>query len=75
MFRMGEEEVKAAERVAPGGVLVYSTCSNEPEENGSQVEAFLTAHPDFTEGGRRESVPFETGHDGAFACAMRRAGS
>ena len=66
---------KAAERVAPGGVLVYSTCSNEPEENSSQVEAFLAAHPDFTEGGRKESVPFETGHDGAFACAMRRAGS
>ena len=65
---------KAAERVAPGGVLVYSTCSNEPEENGSQIDAFLAAHGDFAEVARRESVPFETGHDGAFACAMRRAG-
>ncbi len=63
---------KAAERVAPGGVLVYSTCSNEPEENGSQIEAFLAAHGDFREVARRESVPFETGHDGAFACAMKR---
>ena len=63
----------AASRVAPGGLMVYSTCSNEPEENGGQIEAFLAGHPEFSEVGRRESVPFETGHDGAFACALRRA--
>ena len=63
---------EAATRVAPGGLLVYSTCSNEPEENGDQVAAFLAAHPEFVEVSRRESVPFESGHDGAFACAMRR---
>ncbi len=62
----------AAAHVAPGGRLVYSTCSNEPEENSEQVAAFLARHEDFTEVGRRESVPFETGHDGAFACAMER---
>ena len=62
----------AAAHVAPGGVLVYSTCSNEPEENGGVVEAFLAAHGDFAETARRESLPFETGNDGAFACAMRR---
>ena len=56
----------------PGGRLVYSTCSNEPEENAEQVAAFLAAHPDFTEVDRRESVPFETGYDGAFACALVR---
>lgn len=62
----------AAEHVAPGGLLVYSTCSNEPEENEGQIAAFLDAHPDFEEVGRRESVPFESGRDGAFACALRR---
>ena len=62
----------AATRVAPGGLLVYSTCSNEPEENGDQVAAFLATHPEFSEVARRESVPFESGHDGAFACAMER---
>ena len=69
-----QDEVLAAAvaHVAPGGVLVYSTCSNEPEENSDRVTAFLAAHPDFEEIGRRESVPFETGHDGAFACALRR---
>ena len=62
----------AAAHVAPGGRLVYSTCSNEPEENGEQVTAFLARHDDFKEIERCESVPFETGHDGAFACAMER---
>ena len=63
----------AAAHVKPGGRLVYSTCSNEPEENAEQVAAFLAAHPDFKEVGRYESVPFETGHDGAFACALVRS--
>ena len=63
----------AAAHVAPGGLLVYSTCSNEPEENEAQIAAFLAAHSEFSEVARRESLPFETGHDGAFACAMRRS--
>ena len=62
----------AAAFVAPGGRLVYSTCSNEPEENGGQVAAFLARHSDFAEVARRESVPFETDRDGAFACALER---
>ena len=65
----------AAAFVAQGGRLIYSTCSNEPEENGEQVAAFLARHPDFTEVARRESVPFETDHDGAFACALERRGT
>ena len=56
--------------LAPGGTLVYSTCSNEPEENGGTVEAFLARHPDFTLAESSESVPFESGHDGAFAAAL-----
>lgn len=62
----------AAERVAPGGRIVYSTCSNEPEENEEQVAAFLAAHPDFHEVGRFASLPCDSGHDGAFACALER---
>ena len=58
--------------VAPGGTLVYSTCSNEPEENLEQVNAFLSRHPDFTLDVTRESVPFESGHDGAFAARFVR---
>ncbi len=63
---------RCAARVAPGGRLVYSTCSNEPEENEGQVAAFLARHPDFALVASRESIPVESGHDGAFAAAFER---
>jgi len=38
--------VAAADRVRPGGTLVYSTCALEEEENAGVVEAVLRARPD-----------------------------
>jgi 16S rRNA (cytosine967-C5)-methyltransferase len=66
---------RAAEICAPGGVVVYSTCSNEPEENLGVVEAFLSRHGEFSLVSSRESIPHETGHDGAFAALLSRARS
>jgi 16S rRNA (cytosine967-C5)-methyltransferase len=76
----------SAAAVRPGGMLVYATCSLEPEENQRQVGRFLARHPDF----RREpsgSVPAELlssdgdlmvlpqkhGIDGAYAARLRRS--
>jgi 16S rRNA (cytosine967-C5)-methyltransferase len=37
----------AADTVAPGGRLVYATCSSEPEENEAVAAEFLRTHPEF----------------------------
>ncbi|MCZ8269916.1 MAG: RsmB/NOP family class I SAM-dependent RNA methyltransferase [Beijerinckiaceae bacterium] len=37
----------AARSLKPGGILVYATCSLEPEEGERQIEAFLADHPQF----------------------------
>jgi 16S rRNA (cytosine967-C5)-methyltransferase len=76
----------AAEAVRPGGLLVYATCSLEPEENEQQVDRFLERHPAF----RREPsedfpaallsakgdlmiLPHRHAMDGGFAARLRRA--
>ena len=38
---------RAAAMVAPGGLLVYASCSLQPEECARRVEAFLAASPGF----------------------------
>ncbi|MEP6689285.1 MAG: transcription antitermination factor NusB [Gemmatimonadales bacterium] len=77
---------QASAVVGPGGVLIYSTCSLEPEENQQQVDRFLARH----EGFRREPgetfpaaltspegdlmiLPQRHQMDGAFAARLRRA--
>ena len=42
----------AARAVAPGGVLIYATCSSEPDENDAVADAFLAGHQDFVPAGR-----------------------
>jgi 16S rRNA (cytosine967-C5)-methyltransferase len=59
-------------RLAPGGRLVYSTCSLEPEENRRQVTLLRKAHPEVACIGVDERVPTRSRTDGAFACALER---
>ena len=69
----GEILERCATLVAPGGRLVYSTCSLEPEENAQRAAAFAAAHPEFRLVAEARSLPFESGEDGAYAAAFDRA--
>ena len=62
---------RAYEHLRPGGVLVYSTCSLEEEENEAIVRALLKADPDRSAGARRCPLsrpalgrPLRTDHTG-----------
>ena len=47
----------AGELVRPGGVLVYATCSLEPEENEAVVAGFRARRPDFVPDALPPAVP------------------
>jgi len=63
---------QAAAFVKPGGVLVYSTCSLESEENQEVVKQFLREHPDFKFDRERELLPFADGVDGAYVARLMK---
>jgi 16S rRNA (cytosine967-C5)-methyltransferase len=77
----------AAPLVRPGGgLLIYATCSLEPEENGAVVEDFLSQHREFTRApvagavpaelvtaaGDFQALPQRHGIDGAYAARLER---
>ena len=62
----------AAARLAPDGVLVYSTCSLEPEENRGVVNQFLAEDSALELEREREVLPFVEGVDGAYVARLRR---
>ncbi|MGD0252444.1 MAG: 16S rRNA (cytosine(967)-C(5))-methyltransferase RsmB [Verrucomicrobiota bacterium] len=64
---------QAAPRVKSGGVLVYSTCSLEPEENAEVVKQFLSEHVEFRLEYERELLPFVDNVDGAYVAALVKA--
>jgi 16S rRNA (cytosine967-C5)-methyltransferase len=77
---------KAATLVKPGGIVVYSTCSIEPEENFEIVKQFLNNHPNFKLGSAKgqfaddvidenecvQTLPHKHQMDGAFAAKLIR---
>jgi 16S rRNA (cytosine967-C5)-methyltransferase len=78
----------AANLIGRRGILVYATCSIEPEENHLQIEAFLKEHPDFENAGCVDAIPqtyvdnagflnitpADHGMDGMFAARLRKKG-
>ena len=58
--------------LSPNGVLVYSTCSLEPEENEQVVRKILTGASVLRFEEEKRSLPFRDGFDGAFAAKFIR---
>ena len=62
-----------AAMLKPGGTLVYSTCSLEPEENSVVLQRFLEERKEFKLESERELLPFADNVDGAFVARLVRA--
>ncbi|MBX3042798.1 MAG: 16S rRNA (cytosine(967)-C(5))-methyltransferase RsmB [Candidatus Kapabacteria bacterium] len=73
----------ASKIVRKGGVIIYSTCTIEPEENEDNINWFLNNHPEFSidpaenyihpalcKNGFYYSIPHITKMDGAFAVRL-----
>jgi 16S rRNA (cytosine967-C5)-methyltransferase len=68
------EIVRALVRLLkPNGLLVYSTCSLEPEENEEVVRRILESSPDLRLAEEERSLPFQDRFDGAFAAKLIRS--
>jgi 16S rRNA (cytosine967-C5)-methyltransferase len=72
--RMPEQQLALLRRCAallkPGGTLVYSTCSLEPEENERVAEEAARAIPGLRLQTMRQVRPWSDGVDGAFCAAF-----
>jgi 16S rRNA (cytosine967-C5)-methyltransferase len=63
----------AATKLKHGGILVYSTCSLEQEENSEVVKAFLHEHENFELEAEHELLPFTDNVDGAYVARLKHS--
>ena len=63
---------RAADLVRPAGMIVYSTCSSEPEENEHVVTALLQQRRDFRLERTHETLPFRDGLEAFYGVVLRR---
>jgi 16S rRNA (cytosine967-C5)-methyltransferase len=64
---------RAADLVIPGGRLIYSTCSSEPEENEQVVAAFLAGRRDYEQAKVHQTLPFRDQLEAFFASVLERS--
>ncbi len=64
---------QAATVLKPDGVIVYSTCSLEPEENSGLVKQFLAANEHFKLDTERQLLPFADHVDGAYVARLKHS--
>jgi 16S rRNA (cytosine967-C5)-methyltransferase len=74
--RMHKQQISILRIVAPllkqGGILIYSTCSLEPEENEEVVEETLTNLSMLRLEQQKHCFPFQDSFDGAFAARLTK---
>ncbi len=87
LIKLQEKALQYASNfVAPGGYMVYSTCTMNPAENEQQIKKFLAQNSKFTmvaaedfipaaytEKGFVKTIPFKHNMDGAFAAKLQKA--
>ena len=57
--------------LAPGGTLVYATCTIHPAENGERIASFLGTHPAFVLRHEEQRWPDPEGGDGFYAAVIQ----
>lgn len=63
---------RACGLVRPGGTLIYSTCSSEPDENEDVVAAFLRSHEDYSPARTHQTLPFRDGLEAFYGAVLKR---
>jgi 16S rRNA (cytosine967-C5)-methyltransferase len=64
---------RSVDLVRPGGRVIYSTCSSEPEENEQVIDAFLRDRPDFALARMHHTWPFRDDLEAFFGAVLQRS--